>query len=259
MITPISDFVPTVTGSPFQSDSSFKDLYGRFMYRFNLERDPKSRHEIQAAGATGPRDHTYLALGGFYLYGRGVNRQVGVGPDGVTPVLLTARDPFYRVGADFSFNYRTFNLFGQWMYGRDHNLVPVDITGATFPPAGTAVGFLHQGPVTFTGGFVQADYLALPWVMLIMRYDAINSPSDFLNGAALALAGQPFFAPAHTTRNRFTPGVQFLIHTNIKASFEYQIRPEQQIIGGVDPLTGATVNIPPFRVNTAVAGLEFVY
>ena len=28
-------------------------------------------------------------------------------------------------------------------------------------------------------------------------------------------------------RNRFTPGIQFLIHANIKTSFEYQIRPKQ--------------------------------
>jgi hypothetical protein len=269
-VTPIPDFVPTVTGSPFQSDSSFKDMYGRFMYRFNLERDPKSRQAVQAAGATGPRDHTYLALGGFYLYGRSVNRLVGTttvaGGGSCTPggdisgcVLLTAREPFYRVGADFSFNYRTFNLFGQWMHGRDHNLVP-----SAFDT--TAIGFSHGTPVTFTGGFVEADYLALPWVMLIMRWDAVNSPSDFANGAALASVGQPFFAPVHTTRTRYTPGVQFLIHANIKASFEYQVRPEQQIGAcaictlGTNPLTGTQdVVIRPFRVNTAVAGLEFVY
>jgi len=52
------------------SDSNFKDVYGRFSYRFNLERDPASRHDIQAAGATGPRDHTYLNLGSYYFYGR---------------------------------------------------------------------------------------------------------------------------------------------------------------------------------------------
>ena len=48
---------PVVT---YTSDSNFKDIYARFAYRFNLERDPASRNEIQAAGATGPRDHTYL-------------------------------------------------------------------------------------------------------------------------------------------------------------------------------------------------------
>ncbi len=258
-----SSFVPSPTG--FASDSNFKDLYGHFLYRFNLERDPKSRHEIQAAGATGPRDHTSLELGSFYLYGRSAQRVIGTALGAAIPcavpasecVLLTAHEPFYRVGADFSFNYRTFNLFGQWMHGRDHNLLPVDATGTpvdltAMPTPTTTVAFVHQIPATFTGGFVQADYLALPWVMLIMRYDAVNSRSDFLNGAGLT---------AHTTRNRYTPGVQFLIHANIKASFEYQIRPEQVILAPVNPVTGLPLPsaIGPFRVNTAVAGLEFVY
>ena len=56
------------------SDSNFKDIYGRFQYRFNLEKDAASRNDIQAAGATGPRDHTYLQLGTYYFYGRSVQR-----------------------------------------------------------------------------------------------------------------------------------------------------------------------------------------
>jgi hypothetical protein len=270
-VFPATAFVPSATGGNsgglplgFTSDSNYKDLYGHFEYRFNLEKDKASRNAIQAAGATGPRDHTYLSLGGFYMNGRAVQRVIGVVPAGTCVtgvdtsgcVLLTARLPFYRVGADFSFNYRAFNLFGLWMNGRDHSLVPNAtpvLAGVDFP----ATGFVHGIPATFSGGFLQADYLLYPWMMLIMRYDAVNSREDFINGQSLIPSN--FFAPAHTTRNRYTPGVQFLIHANIKASFEYQIRPEQQIIGGTNPLTGAIVNVSPFRVNTAVAGLEFVY
>jgi hypothetical protein len=69
--------VPSATGVGFVSDSNFKDLYGRFAYRFNLERDPTSRHDVQAAGATGPRDHTYLTLGSYYFYGRSAQRIQG--------------------------------------------------------------------------------------------------------------------------------------------------------------------------------------
>ena len=265
-VTPVSDFVPSATGANngglgFNGDSNFKDLYGRFMYRFNLERDQESRRAVQAAGKTGPRDHTYLALGSYYLYGRSVQRLVGARADG-TPVLLVAREPFYRVGGDFSFNYRNFNLFGLYMYGRDHNLLPIDVTGAPIPLpiASDAVptGFTHGHPSTFGGGFLQADLLAYPWMMLIMRYDGVNSQPDRINGLA-DVTGTPFFGPVSTTRNRFTPGVQFLIHANIKASFEYQIRPQQQILLGTDPLTGDPVTIKSFRVNTAVAGIEFVY
>src|SRR6476659_316395 len=155
---------PVVT---YVSDSNFKDLYGRFSYRFNLERDPASRNDVQAAGSTGPRDHTYISLGTLYFYGRSVQRFQGQDAAG-TQVALTAREPFYRVGADFSFNYRTFNLFGQVLYGRDHNLLPVIPTGLTLPTA-----FITRSPAHFSGGFVEADYLALPWLMGIMRWDTV--------------------------------------------------------------------------------------
>jgi hypothetical protein len=213
------------------SDSNFKDIYGRFQYRFNLEKDATSRKDIQAAGATGPRDHTYLQLGTYYFYGRSVQRVQGA------TSVLAAHEPFYRTGGDFSFNYRTFNLFGLYMYGHDKNL---ELNGA-------GTGFTtFATPAQFNGGFLEADYLALPWLMTIMRYDRVQSTADFLTG-------NNYFSPASATRNRITPGVQFLIRSNIKASFEYQIRPQQ---AGVDTNGNA---VPTQRTNQAVAGLEWVY
>ncbi|MGH9524908.1 MAG: hypothetical protein ACRD3E_20475, partial [Terriglobales bacterium] len=225
-----SGLVPSATGANsgglgFFSDANFKDIYGRLAYRFNLEKNAESRHGIQAAGPMGPRTHTYLTLGTLYYYGRAVQRLVGADANG-NSVLLTSRQPFYRVGGDFDFNYRAFNFFGQFLYGHDHNLLPIDATGALIPlPIATGappvpVGFVRSRPETFSGGFLQADYMPYPWMMLIMRYDAVNSWADFVNGQA-GLAGN-YFSPTHHTRNRFTPGVQFLIHANIKASFEYQ-------------------------------------
>lgn len=255
-----SPFVPSTAG--FASDSNFKDLYGRLSYRFNLERDQASRNSVQAAGATGPRDHTYLNVGSYYFYGRSVQRFSGQNLLG-DPVVLTAREPFYRVGGDFSFNYRNFNLFGLLMHGHDNNLLPVDSTGTPVPlpinggPSPT-VGFIHSGPATFTGGFLQADYLALPWMMAIMRWDAVNSGPDKINGLAQNL-DTPFVLPFSQTRNRFTPGVQFLIHANIKAAFEYQIRPQQYVTVITNPITGLPAAVQPFRTNTAVISLDFVY
>lgn len=216
------------------SDSNFKDLYARFQYRFNLESDPASRNEIQAAGPNGPRDHTYLTLGSYYFYGRSVQRVQGESG------LFTAREPFYRTGGDFSFNYRTFNLFGLYMYGHDRSQVLDPVSGANLIGAPSA----H-----FSGGFLEADYLALPWLMTIMRWDRVQSTADFL--ATNPLDGN-YFQPASATRNRVTPGVQFLIHANIKASLEYQVRPKQ---AGTD----ANGNAFTQRTNQAIAGLEWVY
>jgi hypothetical protein len=236
--------VPSPTGGSsggvgFVSDANYKDIYARASYRFNLEEDPASRHDVQAAGATGPRDHTYLNLGMFYYEGRSVQRYSGLTSGGAADVL-TAREPFYRIGGDFSFNYRTFNLFGLFMYGHDNDLL-LNPTYTDFVP-GTAA--------KFNGGFIEADYLALPWLMTILRYDRVQSTADFLNQAGSA----NYYSPVGSTRDRFTPGVQFLIRPNIKASFEYQFRPQQALTYNAN---GQAVN--PFRTNTATGALEFVY
>ena len=195
------------------------------------------------------------------MYGDSLQRLPGavVGP---LTTVLNNREPYYRVGGDFSFNYRTFNVYGLYMYGHDANMLPVDATGALIPlplssTSPTPVGFVRGIPANFSGGFAQADYLVLPWIMAIMRWDQVNSSADRINGLAFA-TNTSYFAPYYTSRNRFTPGVQFLIHANIKASFEYQIRPWQFVTLGSLP-NGNPLAINPFRVNTALIALEFVY
>ena len=47
------------------------------------------------------------------------------------------------------------------------------------------VGFITSVPAKFNGGFVQADYLVLPWIMAIGRWDGVNSSADRINGLAL--------------------------------------------------------------------------
>ena len=263
-----SPFLPSATGGAnggvgFASDTSAKVVYSRFSYRFNLERDEANRKEIQAAGPSGPRDHTYLNLGGFFLNGRSRQGFVALASNGSGTTLLTAYEPYYRAGGDFSFNYRKLNVYGLYMFAHDKNLLPIDASGdlillpisSTMGPS--PVRFVKDMPAKFSGGFVQADFLALPWLMAIMRWDGVNSSADRINGFVLA-DGTPFFAPLQSTRNRLTPGVQFLIHPNIKASFEYQFRPRQSI----EVATSAT-NLQAaqnsFRINTALFGLEFVY
>ena len=256
-----SPFVPSPTGGAsggvgFGSNADFKNVYTRLSYRFNLERDTESRHDIQAAGPTGPRDHSYLNFGSFYLYGKSLQQFLGVNN------ILRVQEPYYRAGGDFNFNYRKFNLYGVYMYGRDQNLLPVDNTGALIPlplaeSSPLPVSFIKSVPATFNGGFVQADFMIHPWVMAIMRWDGVNSTADRINGLALA-AGTPFFAPLSSTRQRFTPGLQILIHPNIKFSFEYQIRPQQTAVVETDT-AGNLVAVDPFRVNTALFGLEFVF
>lgn len=201
-----------------------KDIYARVSQRFNLERDPSVRKEVQAAGPTGQRDHSSIRVGGFYYYGRNalnVDRAL-------FPTFGTIHEPFYRVGGDLRFKYRKLEMYGLMMYGRDQNLIPDEETGF----------LLHGAPVTFTGGFAEAQYWIYPWLIAIMRYDAVNSPADFLNGVS-----------RFTTRNRFSPGLQILIRGNIKTVFEFQRRWQQPV---------ETENVL-FRPNGFLAGIDYVF
>jgi hypothetical protein len=265
---PGSPYIPQATGSNngglgVASDANFKDIYASFNYRFNLEKDKDSRNAIQAAGPSGPHDHTYLNLGTFYLYGRAVQRLTGTTTDG-TLTTLTARSPFYRVGGNITYNYRCCLQFNAlYMYGHDYNLLPVDATGTLVPLPVTdtsAVGFIHGSPTTFSGGFADVEWLAYPWLYVMFRYDGVNSNADYHNALVPGgFVGSPFNGTASVTRNRFTPAVQFLIHPNIKAVAEYQIRPSQSVDFVTNPLTGLPMAVNSFRTNTLVLGFEFVY
>jgi hypothetical protein len=265
--SPDAPNVPSATGGNsggvgFNSDANFKDVYARLAYRANLERDPASRHDIQAAGKNGPQTHNYITLGTYYLYGRSVQRLPGFNSVAASAAdtVLTAREPFYRLGGDFDFNlHDKFDLYGLYMYGHDNSLAP-------FTPAGFGgpTEFVSASPANFSGGFIQADYMIYPWMMAIMRWDRVNSRADLLNGYTAGTAGAintPFYSPFSSVRNRFTPGMQFLIHANIKASFEYQIRPQQVVYNpaAISPSGIPAQLVSPFRTNTATAALEFVY
>ena len=181
-----------------------KDVYVRASYKFNLERDPESRHAIQAAGPTGPRDHTSLRVGGFYYYGTNVQNNGSIlNADGTLPfgAIPSFREPFYRVGGDLRFKYRKLELLGLGMGGHDNNHI-------ADTEAGTLTG---TRAVTYTGGFVAGNYWIYPWLIATMRYDFVNSPADFANGIS-----------EHRTRNRFSPGFQVLVRANIKIAGEYQ-------------------------------------
>jgi hypothetical protein len=209
---------------------SSKDVYIRLSQKFNLERDPESRNAIQAAGPTGPRDHTSIRLGFYYYYGK--NQQNQGGPTAIVGIP-TIEEPFYRVGGDLRFKYRHLELFGLGMYGHDDN--HVINAGPTLAAAPA---------VRFSGGFAGANYWFYPWLIGTFHYDAVNSHADFINGTP---------ASQHQTRNRFSPGFQILVRANIKVVGEYQYTFGQPY---TDPATGNTLF---FRPNTFQTGIDYVF
>jgi hypothetical protein len=208
-----------------------KDVYLRVSQRFNLERDPESRNGVQAAGPTGPHDHTSIRFGAFYYHG---TNQQNFGMSQFTS-LGTIDEPFYRAGGDVRFKFRNkLELFGVGMVGHDNNHL---VDTATPTPA------ITKAPaVTFTGGFAGTNFWIYPWMIAYMRYDFVNSPTDFANGVS-----------QYRTRNRYSPGFQILVRANIKVIGEYQYRWGQPY---TDPTTGNTLF---FRPHSFVAGVDYVF
>jgi hypothetical protein len=216
-----------VAAVPSLNARNTKDVYLRVSQRFNLERDPQSRDAVQAAGPTGPHDHTSIRFGGFYYHGTN-ETNVGNFPFGFGG---TIQDPFYRAGGDIRFKYRNkLELFGLAMVGHDNNHT-VDTVAQTITSAPA---------VNYAGGFVGSNFWIYPWMIAYMRYDFVNSPTAFANGVS-----------QYTTRNRFSPGFQVLVRANIKVIGEYQYHWGQPYAGPTSTLF--------FRPNAFVSGIDYVF
>jgi hypothetical protein len=205
--------------------SNGKNVYINVFQQFNLDKDHSQRREVQAAGPTGPHDHTSIRVGAFYDYGRN-----SLNTDGTLfPGFAAIDEPYYRVGSYFRFKYQSrFELYGMGMYSHDDNLIPNDTTMS-----------VDRGPaINYSGGFVEAEYWAYPWLIPIMRYDVVNAPFDYYNGVSKGF-----------TRNRFSPGVQMLIRPNVKFAFEYTHL-------WAEPIPGETTFFNP---NGFQGGIDFAF
>jgi hypothetical protein len=208
--------------------SNGKNVYANVFYQFNLDRDRAQRKEVQAAGPTGPHDHTSLRLGSFYDYGQNAVNTDPTLP-GYLPGFGAIDEPYYRVGTYFRFKYQSkFELYGMGMYSHDDNMIPNM----------TTFGLDHGPTINFSGGFAQAEYWVYPWLIPLMRWDYVNAPFDFYNGVSKSFS-----------RNRFSPGIQALVRANIKLVFEYEHTFET-------PVPGTNTF---FRPNGAVGGVDFAF
>lgn len=202
-----------------------KDIYAHVSQRFDLEKDPAVRKEVQAAGATGVRDHTSIRFDGFAYYGRNELNQAGSMFAGL-PALY---EPFYRAGGALDYKFRDkFELWGLFAHGHDANRVLNSDSS----------GFLRATPVTYSGGFLESEYWFYPWLIATMRYDGVNSPTDQMNGVS-----------RHDTRSSYSPGLFILVRPNIKLEAQYTFSYEQ-------PVPSATTF---YRSNLFLTGVDFVY
>ena len=131
----------------------------------------------------------------------------------------------------FALSIGVWSSSGLGMAGHDDNHI-VDAEAETIVP-GRAV--------TFSGGFVGANWWIYPWLITTLRYDFVNSPTDAANGLSLS-----------NTRNRFSPGFQILARANIKIIGEYEYHWQQPYAD----TTGANMF---FRPNTFITGIDYVF
>ena len=217
--------VSLVDGANSSGTINHKDVYVNFGQRFDLERNPDVRKEVQAAGPTGIHDHTSIRFNAFAYLGKNELNQ----DQALYSGMPTIHEPYYRAGGAFDYKFRgNFELWGLYMHGHDSN--------KALNSGGD--GFISATPVTFSGGFLEAEYWVYPWLVGLMRYDGVNSPTDRLNGVS-----------RHDTRNSYTPGLQIIVRPNIKLELEYSFNYEQ-------PIPGTTTF---YRANQLVTGVDFVF
>jgi len=214
-----------IDGGNASGTTNHKDVYVNIGQRFDLERDPEQRKQVQASGTSGVHDHTSIRFNGFGYYGVNDLNQGGA----LFADLPVIHEPFYRAGGAFNYKFRSnFALWGLFEYAHDSNK---DLNA-------DSTGFVDIKPVTYSGGFVEAEYWLYPWLIAEMRYDGVDSPTDRLNGAS-----------RYDTRSTYSPAVQFLVRPNIKLEAQYTFNYEQ-------PVPGTTRF---YRANQLLTGADFVF
>jgi hypothetical protein len=202
-----------------------KDVYVNIGQRFDLERDSEQRKQVQASGNSGVHDHTSIRFNAFGYYGNNKLNQGGA----LFAGLPTFHEPFYRAGGAFNYKFRSnFNLWGLYLYGHDSN--------KALNADGT--GYVAARSVTYSGGFLEAEYWLYPWLIAEMRYDGVHSATDRLNGVS-----------RYDTRGAYSPALQILVRPNIKLEAQYTFNYEQPVPG--------TEQF--YRANQLLSGVDFVF
>jgi hypothetical protein len=159
-------------------NNNYKDRYWSASYKVGGMGVAGSRIEEDALASENNYSELSLAVGAFGYYGKA--------PAPTTQV----ENHFSRRGLKFDAYLKPVNLFGAYVSGRD----------------------LLQGTVSRTNSnafFVQADYMMLPWVMPVVRYEKTS------------------FSDGRRTVREWIPAVNLAIRANVKLLVEGRLYAEQ--------------------------------
>ena len=149
--------------------------------QFNLEQDPQARNAVQAAGPTGPRDHTSLRLGAFYYYGRNALNA----DQTLFPVCRQSRSRSIVWGETSASSTGSSNSTA-WACTATMRI--------TARRRAKTDGYLLRALCAgqFQRRLRPRQYWFYPWLIGIMRYDIVNSPTDFQAASRRTSHAQPF-------------------------------------------------------------------
>ncbi|MFQ5788949.1 MAG: hypothetical protein ACE5JI_00570 [Acidobacteriota bacterium] len=156
-----------------QADDFDGNLFGRFARRFGENR-----------------------AGAFVYVGRNTLARHNPQPGLDGPPVLVWKDDLFRFGADGSLVLERLNLYGVVMHGRNDN----SIADARHPE-GT------EETLTFTGGFLQGDYMIRDQLTFSARLNVVSRPP----GTA---------ARARESLVSFFPGLKIWLHPRVRLTFE---------------------------------------
>lgn len=187
-----------VNGSgPFPDDNSHKDFYASASYKFGGMGVLGPTKALTALPSTeGYIDNSFHV--GVFSY---------VGRTGADPLMEIRHN---RVGVKFDGWINRLNVFGAYVHGRDRVLADPALQS-----------------VNSNASFVEANVMALPWVMGILRYEQALGPRDFLHV------------------KRVVPGVALMLRANIILSGEAQFFPgkENRMFNGEEVQSGGAVRL----------------
>ena len=187
-----------VNGSGDANDNnSQKDFYASASYKFGGMGVLGPTTTLTALPSTEGYIDNSFSVGAFGYVGR----------TGAVPLTEIRHN---RVGVKFDAWIDRLNVFGAYVHGRDRVL------------ANPALQSVNSNAY-----FVEANVMALPWVMGILRYDQAIGPHDFLRV------------------KRVVPGVALMLRANIILSGEAQLFPGEgkNLYNGGDADSGGAVRL----------------
>jgi hypothetical protein len=190
------------TGGPAENNN-YKDMYYTVSYKFGGHGVVGSRKELEGEVPINAYAEKSIGFGTFGYRGKGITR---------VNTAVPLENQFTRAGAKIDAYIGNLNLIGAVVSGRDNvrDVVPRSIKSSSF--------------------FIEAEWMALPWVMPAARFEKTN------------------FSDGRRNVRQFVPSVNLAVRANVRVVVE------GRFFNRVSPNSTARTG-----TNEGLARLEFLF